>query len=165
MKALFIGGIKSGKSYSAEQYTLALGSDQKPHYLATTELLDEEMNERISLHRQQRGEDFITLEAPLDLYGVLKTAESPVLIECTTMWINNMLYHGQTKEQMIEHIEKVLALPNVLVFVHNDVGSGIIPDNALARQYVDISGAVSQLIASRCDEVYHCIAGIATRIK
>jgi adenosylcobinamide kinase/adenosylcobinamide-phosphate guanylyltransferase len=81
------------------------------------------------------------------------------------MWINNMLYHGRTKEQIIEHIEQVLALPNDLVFVHNDVGSGIIPDNALARQYVDISGAVSQLIASRCDEVYHCIAGIATRIK
>jgi len=165
MKALFIGGIKSGKSYSAEQYTLSLSGDKKPHYLATTELFDDEMNERISLHRRQRGEGFITLEAPLALYDTLKTADTPVLIECTTMWINNMLYHGHTKEQIIEHIEKVLDLPNDLVFVHNDVGSGIIPDNDLARQYVDISGAVSQLIASRCDEVFHCIAGIATRIK
>jgi len=165
MKALFIGGIKSGKSYSAEQYTLALGTVQKPYYLATTELLDDEMNERISLHRRQRGEGFITLEAPLELYEALENIKGPVLIECTTMWINNMLYHGRTKEQIIEHIDKVLTLPNELVFVHNDVGSGIIPDNALARQYVDISGAVSQLIASRCNEVYHCIAGIATRIR
>jgi len=165
MKALFIGGIKSGKSYSAEQYTLALSGAEKPYYLATTELLDDEMEERISLHRQQRGEGFITLEAPLELYDTLKSAERAVLLECTTMWINNMLYHNRTKEQIIEHIEKVLTLPGDLVFVHNDVGNGIIPDNALARQYIDISGTVSQLIARRCDEVYHCIAGIATRIK
>ena len=161
MKTLFIGGIKSGKSYRAEQYTLTLGSEAKPHYLATTELLDDEMNERISLHRQQRGEEFTTIEAPLELYEALENVKAPVLIECTTMWINNMLYHGQTKEQILEHIEKVLSLPGV----HNDVGSGVIPDNALARRYVDISGTVAQLIASRCDEVYHCIAGIATRIK
>ena len=165
MKTLFIGGIKSGKSYSAEQYTLALGSEEIPHYLATTELLDDEMNERISLHRRQRGEEFTTIEAPLDLCEALESVKAPVLIECTTMWINNMLYHGHTKEQILEHIEKVLSLPGDLVFVHNDVGSGVIPDNALARRYVDISGTVAQLIASRCDEVYHCIAGIATRIK
>lgn len=165
MKTLFIGGIKSGKSYNAEQYTLALGGDLKPCYLATTELLDDEMQERISLHQQQRLELFTTLEEPLDLLGAIKTLKSPVLIECTTMWVNNMLYHGRTKEQILEHINKVLTLPNEIVFVHNDVGAGIIPDNALARQYIDISGTLSQLIASHCDEVYHCIAGIATQIK
>lgn len=165
MKTLFIGGIKSGKSYSAEQYTLALAAGAKPVYLATTELLDDEMKERISLHQQQRLENFITLEEPMDLVGAVQTLESPVLIECITMWINNMLYHQKTKEQIIEHINSLLALPNEIVFVHNDVGAGIIPDNALARQYIDISGTVSQIIASQCDEVFHCIAGIATKIK
>ena len=165
MKALFIGGIKSGKSYSAEQYTLAIAADAKPVYLATTELLDDEMQERISLHQQQRLDNFITIEEPLDLYSAIQKCDGPILVECTTMWINNMLYHHRTKEQILEHITKVLTLPNDIIFVHNDVGAGIIPDNALARQYIDISGVVSQLIATQCDEVYHCIAGIATQIK
>ncbi|MDA3947208.1 MAG: bifunctional adenosylcobinamide kinase/adenosylcobinamide-phosphate guanylyltransferase [Helicobacteraceae bacterium] len=162
---LFIGGIKSGKSYHAEQYTKALQEGVKPYYLATTEFIDEELHERIAIHQQRREEHFATLEEPLDLYKVLRQCDGPVLVECTTMWINNMLYHGHTKEQIVEHMEQVLTLPNDLVFVHNDVGSGIIPDNALSRRYVDISGIVSQMIASQCDEVYHCIAGIATRIK
>ena len=166
MKALFIGGIKSGKSRQAEQYTRTLSQgSSKPCYLATTEFVDAEMQERIELHRQRRNEHFITLEAPLDLYTALQGCDAPVLVECTTMWINNMLYHNRSREEILEHIEKVLTLPGDLVFVHNDVGSGIIPDNALARLYADISGIVSQMIANRCDEVYHCIAGIAARIK
>ncbi len=165
MKALFIGGIKSGKSHHAEQYALALPTGTKPCYLATTEFIDDEMRARIRVHQERREARFDTLEAPLDLFETLLQCSQPVLIECTTMWINNMLYHGHTKEQIIEHIDSVLALPNDLVFVHNDVGSGIIPDNALARQYVDISGLIAQRIASACDEVFHCIAGIATRIK
>ena len=143
MKSLFIGGIKSGKSYNAEQYTLTLAGDAKPLYLATTELLDDEMQERISLHQQQRLDNFITIEEPLDLFSAIKKCHAPVLVECTTMWINNMLYHEKTKEQILEHINKVLTLPDEIVFVHNDVGAGIIPDNALARQYIDISGIVN----------------------
>ncbi len=166
MKALFIGGVKSGKSRSAELYIRALTQgSSKPFYLATTEFIDAEMQVRIELHRQRRDEHFTTLEEPLDIYAALQGCDTPVLIECTTMWINNMLYHDRSKKQIVEHIEKVLSLPNDLVFVHNDVGSGIIPDNALARRYADISGIVSQMIANRCDEVYHCIAGIAVRIK
>jgi adenosylcobinamide kinase/adenosylcobinamide-phosphate guanylyltransferase len=76
-----------------------------------------------------------------------------------------MLFHNKTKEQILEHISKLLTLPNDIIFVHNDVGAGIIPDNALARQYIDISGIVAQRIAAQCDEVYHCIAGIATHAK
>ncbi len=165
MKALFIGGIKSGKSFNAEQYILGITTEKKPYYLATTELLDEEMKVRIREHRQQRSERFINIEEPLELYKTLKELDAPVLIECTTMWINNMLYHNQNKEQILEHMDRVLALPQSIVFVHNDVGAGIIPDNALARQYIDISGVVAQKIARECDNVFHCIAGIATKIK
>jgi adenosylcobinamide kinase/adenosylcobinamide-phosphate guanylyltransferase len=81
------------------------------------------------------------------------------------MWLNNMLFHDRSEEEILEHIDTVLALPNDIVFVHNDVGSGIIPDNALARRFADLSGVVAQRIAAECDEVYHCVAGLATRIK
>ena len=165
MKALFIGGIKSGKSYSAEQYTKALQADRKPYYLATTEFIDEEIQQRIDVHQGRRESSFTTIEEPLELYRAIQKCDGPVLVECTTMWINNMLFHNKTKEQILEHITKVLTLPNDIIFVHNDVGAGIIPDNALARQYIDISGIVSQRIAQQCDEVYHCIAGIPTKIK
>lgn len=165
MKTLFIGGVKSGKSSLAERYILEHSPNIKPLYLATTEFVDEEMQIRIQQHKQRRYETFTTVEIPLDIHGAIENSKGTVLIECTTMWINNMLFHKQTKEQIINHISAVLKLPNTIVFVHNDVGAGIIPDNALARAYVDISGTVSQMIASECDEVYHCVAGIATKIK
>jgi len=86
-------------------------------------------------------------------------------VECVSMWINNMLYHGFTFEDMKNELNKILELDKSVVFVLNDVSSGVIPDNELAREFVDISGKLSQLIASGCDEVYHTIAGIGARIK
>lgn len=163
-KTLFIGGIKSGKSLNAQNYILALSS-KKPIYLATTEFVDNEMQERISAHKQSRSDDFKTIEEPIKIYNTIAKCDSAVLVECVSMWINNMLYHGFTFADMKEELEKILELDKTVVFVLNDVGSGVIPDNALAREFVDISGKLSQLIASRCDEVYHTIAGISTRIK
>lgn len=164
MKALFIGGIKSGKSLHAEQYSLR-HSKLPPIYLATTEFIDTEMKERIELHKLQRSENFLTLEEPLNLLEAIRPLKTLILIECTSMWINNMLYHGFKYEDIQEHIQKLLALPQDIIFVLNDVGSGIIPDNALAREYVDISGKVAQILGKNCDAVFHCIAGIATKIK
>ena len=164
MKALFIGGIKSGKSINAQNHALALASD-KPIYLATTEFIDEEMKLRVDAHKKQREESFITLEEPLKLYEKISTCQDAVLVECLSMWINNMLYHGFDYEAMKSELTKVLALENDMVFVLNDVGAGIIPENKLAREFIDISGKLSQLVASHCDEVYHTIAGISTRIK
>lgn len=163
-KSLFIGGIKSGKSLNAQNYILALSSE-KPIYLATTEFIDKEMQERIKAHKQSRSDDFETIEEPLKIYNIIAACDNAVLVECVSMWINNMLYHGFTFADMKEELEKILALDKEVVFVLNDVGSGVISDNALARQFVDISGKLSQLIASKCDEVYHTIAGISTRIK
>ncbi len=165
MKTLFIGGIKSGKSMNAQEY-IVKNSNVKPIYLATTEFIDEEMQKRVDEHIKNRGGDFITIEEPLTLYSIIKTNNKPVLVECVSMWINNMLYHGFELKEMKEEIIKVLNLEQqTIVFVLNDVGAGIIPDNPLAREFIDISGKLSQLIASRCDEVYHTIAGISTRIK
>ncbi|HUH43051.1 MAG TPA: bifunctional adenosylcobinamide kinase/adenosylcobinamide-phosphate guanylyltransferase [Sulfurimonas sp.] len=163
-KSLFIGGIKSGKSLNAQNYILT-SSSQKPIYLATTEFIDKEMQERIYAHKQSRSDDFKTIEEPLKIYNIISKCDSAVLVECVSMWINNMLYHGFTFADMKEELEKILALDKEVVFVLNDVGSGVISDNVLAREFVDISGKLSQLIASKCDEVYHTIAGISTRIK
>ena len=164
MKTLFIGGVKSGKSRHAEGYALGL-SENPPLYLATSEPFDEEMKARIERHRLMRSECFVSREEPLDLLCIVEPAAAPVLIECVTVWMNNMLHHGFAKEDIYEQVDTLLGLDRDIVFVLNDVGTGIIPDNALAREFVDISGVVAQKLGSGCDEVYHCIAGIATRIK
>ena len=164
MKTLFIGGIKSGKSINAQNY-IVKNSTTKPTYLATTEFIDKGMLKRINEHKENRGDTFSTTEEPLRIYEAIRTNKNPVLVECVSMWINNMLYHGFNYEDMKKELTKVLELDQTIVFILNDVGSGIIPDNALSREFVDISGKLSQLIASGCDEVYHTIAGISTRIK
>lgn len=164
MKALFIGGIKSGKSLHAEAFALK-HSKLPPVYLATTEFIDEEMKERIDLHKLQRSENFLTLEEPMNLLEAVRPLKTLVLLECTSMWINNMLYHGFKDKDIKEHLEKLLCLPQDIVFVLNDVGAGVIPDNALAREYVDISGKSAQILGKNCDSVFHCIAGICTKIK
>ena len=164
MKTLFIGGIKSGKSLNAQNYILK-HSLKKPIYLATTEFIDEEMMKRVDEHIKNRADDFITFEEPLKLYEAISTSKDAVLVECLSMWINNMLYHGFDFEDMKKELTEVLKLKQRVVFVLNDVGSGIIPDNKLAREFIDISGKLSQLVATQCDEVYHTIAGISTRIK
>ena len=164
MKALFIGGIKSGKSFLAEQYAIK-NAKIKPIYLATTEFIDSEMSERILSHKKQRKNSFTTLEEPLKLSNIISQSDDLVLIECLSMWINNMLYHGFDFSDIREEIKNIIKQEKDVVFVLNDVGSGIIPDNELARKYIDISGKISQVVARECDEVFHVIAGIGTKIK
>jgi len=164
MKTLFIGGIKSGKSFLAEEYVLK-NAQTKPIYLATTEFIDSELDERIKAHKAQRQDSFITLEEPLRLHEVISQNSELILVECLSMWINNMLYHEFDYSDIKKEIEAILREGKDVVFVLNDVGSGIIPDNELARKYIDISGKISQLVAKGCDEVFHVIAGIGTKIK
>lgn len=164
MKTLFIGGIKSGKSRNAETYIKKL-TNKKPLYLATTQLIDDEMQKRIEQHQQQRADDFITVEEALHLREKIALQEGAVLVECLSMWINNMLYHEKTYDQMKAEIASIMELKQDIVFVINDVSCGIIPENRLARQFVDINGKLSQMVAQKCDEVYHVVAGISTQIK
>ena len=164
MKALFIGGIKSGKSLHAEQFTLKY-SKLPPVYLATTEFIDEEMKERIEAHKLQRSQQFLTVEEPLNLLEAIRPMKTVILVECISMWINNMLHHGFEYEDILHQIQKLLELPHDIIFVQNDVGAGVIPDNALSRKYVDISGKISQVLGQHCPNVFHVIAGISTQIK
>lgn len=164
MKALFVGGIKSGKSKNAERYTLQC-SKAKPIYLATTECLDEEMQAKIAKHREERADDFITLEEPLKLSQAIMNTDAVVLVECMSMWINNMLYHNHTEQDIFDEVSTMMQLGRDIVFVLNDVGASVVSDNQLARKFVDINGRVSQMIAQDCDEVFHTIAGISRKIK
>ena len=164
MKALFIGGIKSGKSKNAEEYVLK-HSKKKPFYLATTEFFDDEMSMKVKKHQTQRGDKFITIEESLQLSKVIKSQDSIILVECVSMWINNMLYHGFSEEDMINQIKELSSRHVDIVFVINDVGCCVVSDNALVRKFVDINGRISQLLASTCQEVYNTVAGINVKIK
>jgi len=163
MKALFIGGIKSGKSKNAELYTLK-HSKTKPTYLATTEFFDDEMKEKVHKHKLQRGNNFETIEEPLKLSEIKTNEGSMILVECVSMWINNMLYHELNEDDMIKEIELLLSNNNI-VFVINDVSCSVVSDNKLVRKFVDINGRISQLLASKCDEVFNTVAGISVKIK
>ena len=163
-QALFYGGIKSGKSRLAESYTLQHTS-QKPIYLATTEFIDEEMHKRIAIHKQRRQADFITVEEPLDIANIIDKQNSTVLLECVSMWINNMLYHNKTLEDMLLQLQQIAKSDNYVICVMNDVSRSVIAENKLVREFVDCSGIIAQFIAKEADEVYTIDAGIKVRIK
>ncbi len=162
MKTLFIGGMKSGKSCLAEHYILGCCPNTKPYYLATTEFMDGEMQARIRVHQQRRADKFINLEAPIKLLDTLQHCQQPVLVECVSMWLNNLLYHEVSATAILQELEAVMQLPVDLVLVHNEVGLGVIPDNALARQFVDLSGKAAQIMGQGCNEVYFCSAGCSS---
>ena len=165
MKTLFIGGVKSGKSRLAEAYILERAVANKPYYLATTEFLDDEMQARVRIHQQRRKDSFITLEESIKLFDALVKCQRPVLIECVSMWLNNLLYHQTPEADILEELEAVLKLSPDMVLVHNEVGLGVIADNPLARQFIDLSGKAAQLMGHYCDEVFFCSAGLKMRMK
>jgi adenosylcobinamide kinase/adenosylcobinamide-phosphate guanylyltransferase len=165
MKTLFIGGVKSGKSRLAEAYILEQAGTDRPYYLATTEFFDDEMQARVCIHQQRRKDSFITLEEPVKLFDALEKCQRPVLIECMSMWLNNLLYHRIPEADILQELEAVMQLPCTLVLVHNEVGLGVIADNSLARQFVDLSGKAAQIMGQYCNEVYFCSAGLKIRMK
>lgn len=165
LRILVTGGIKSGKSRYAETLALQIAS-QPPLYLATTEpMADPEMKQRIAQHQQQRGDRFVTCEEGLWLSQVLPKTPTLVLVECLTMWLNNLLFHEQEDSIAFRELEQLWSTPHDFVFVLNEVGLGIIPDNPLARRFVDLSGRVGQWLGSRCHQVYFCAAGIPLQLK
>jgi len=162
LKILYIGGQKSGKSSLAENKILEI-SEKKPYYIATYDnsFGDIEMKKRIDCHLARRSDKFITIEEPLDLDKVIKEGES-YLVDCLSMWIMNTLNSNKDYKMMLK---KVLEIDANIVFVLNDVNSGIIPDNSLSREYIDTSGIVGQIVAQSCDEVYQVIVGLQKRLK
>ncbi|MCF7965078.1 MAG: bifunctional adenosylcobinamide kinase/adenosylcobinamide-phosphate guanylyltransferase [Methylobacter tundripaludum] len=165
MKTLFIGGIKSGKSRLAEAHILEQAATDKPCYLATNEVFDDEMQARIRVHQQRREDLFVTIEEPVKLFETLQKCRGPVLVECVSMWLNNQLYYQIPEADILQELEAVLQLTCDMVLVHNEVGLSVIADNRLARQFVDLSGKAAQLMGQHCDQVFFCSAGLKIKMK
>ncbi|MFC4624907.1 bifunctional adenosylcobinamide kinase/adenosylcobinamide-phosphate guanylyltransferase [Daeguia caeni] len=164
---LVLGGARSGKSSFAEK--LVLKSALQPVYLATAQALDHEMHERIAHHRQQRGAMWQTVEEPIDLVSALmrhSTAENHILVDCLTLWITNlMMQELDIATQINVLIEALPKLAGPVVFVSNEVGLGIVPDNRLSREFRDQAGFLHQKVAAIADEVYFMAAGLSLKMK
>lgn len=162
---LVLGGARSGKSRHAESL---LGALPPPWvYVATAQALDEEMRRRIAAHRARRPSGWITVEAPIDVAGAIAHhAEAPMLVDCLTLWLSNLLLGGCDADAAIADLAAALqhrCVPTVLVA--NEVGLGIVPDNALAREFRDRAGLLNQGLAARADQVLFMVAGLPMRIK
>jgi adenosylcobinamide kinase/adenosylcobinamide-phosphate guanylyltransferase len=161
---LITGGARSGKSQYAERRADEMGGRQL--YVATAEAKDEAMAKRIADHRQRRDKHWHTIEEPLALTEALLTQRGKTdcaLVDCLTLWISNLLirYDEEYAAQKIEELMKKLAeLDFHLIFVTNEVGCGIVPDNPLARKFRDLAGWTNQLIAQAADEVILMVAGM-----
>jgi adenosylcobinamide kinase / adenosylcobinamide-phosphate guanylyltransferase len=166
---LITGGARSGKSKYAEERAVPLGS--RPLYVATAEAKDDEMAQRIAAHQKRRGSAWITVEEPVELTETLlawRGRTDCALVDCLTLWLSNILFRGDGN-QLEEKVEAlVLALPQLdfsVVFVANEVGAGIVPDNPLARKFRDLAGWANQRIASLSSEVVLMVAGIPMTVK
>lgn len=162
---LVTGGARSGKSRYAE--TLLRARPGPWHYIATAEAWDDEMRDRIARHRADRGPDWITHEAPLDLAGRLAgIREGAVLIDCATLWLTNHLLAGHDPEAEGLILTAALARASVpVIVVSNEVGWSIVPDNALARQFRDAQGRLNQQLAATAGLVVAVIAGLPLVLK
>ena len=163
---LITGGARSGKSVRAEARATAFAG--KPVYIATAEALDAEMRERIAKHRARRGHEWIEHETPLELVPALKATDGggARLVDCLTLWLSNLM-HAQRdwSQEAAQLVEALRAQKSPVVLVTNEVGLGIVPDNALARQFRDAAGTMNQMIAQAADEVEFVVAGLPMRVK
>lgn len=160
------GGARSGKSAHAERLASALSAPWT--YIATAQAFDDEMRERIALHRGRRDEGWSTLEAPLDLSGALQAVDEgrPVVVDCLTLWLTNHMLAEHDLDAECRRLEQVLARPRGQWFVvSNEVGMGIVPDNALARRFRDEAGRLNQRVAAIANRVIFMVAGIPMQVK
>jgi len=162
--SLVLGGARSGKSAYAEGLIRAFPAPWV--YVATAQAFDDEMKERIAHHRARRGEGWITLETPLDLAGALETNTRPVLVDCLTLWLTNiMLADRDVAAETGKLLAAAQASKGPAVLVANEVGLGIVPDYALARAFRDRAGRLNQEIARVASRVVFMAAGLPLILK
>lgn len=167
---LVIGGCRSGKSSFALDY--ANKHFRQKVFLATSQALDNEMEQRIKKHREARGPDWATVEEPAELTKVLASLNTDydvILIDCLTMWISNLLMAGEGEEEILSRAEQLVEFmrktPQSIIAVSNEVGTGIVPENKLARVFRDIVGLANQMVAACSDIVVMTVAGLPQVIK
>jgi adenosylcobinamide kinase / adenosylcobinamide-phosphate guanylyltransferase len=163
---LVIGGARSGKSAFAE--SLVLGSGRARRYVATAEARDDEMRARIARHRRERGDGWMTVEAPLQLPEALAQVgrDEVVLLDCATLWLTN---HLLADHDLVAETGKLIAALTTcvapVVIVSNETGWGIVPENALARRFRDEQGRLNQRLAAEAGLVVTVIAGLPMVLK
>jgi adenosylcobinamide kinase/adenosylcobinamide-phosphate guanylyltransferase len=160
---LILGGARSGKSRLAEAWVM-----RRPPpwtYIATAEAFDDEMVARIAAHRARRPEGWITREAPRDLPERLAATTGPVLVDCLTLWLSNLLLAEADLEHAADALVDALDRPEVTVLVANEVGLSIVPDNVLARRFRDAAGVLNQRLAALADRVIFTVAGLPIVLK
>ena len=168
---LIIGGCRSGKS----SHALALGEQSCGRtnlFVATCQPHDTEMAARIKRHQQERGDHWHTVETPLNPEHVVQS-QGPgadiLLIDCLTLWISNLMMAHEADADVLAAVnrlyESILAPPCPIILVTNEVGMGIVPENAMARRFRDLTGWCNQKMASACHQVIWMVAGIAVPVK
>jgi adenosylcobinamide kinase/adenosylcobinamide-phosphate guanylyltransferase len=164
MITLVTGGARSGKTRFALQ-----GNDSKEPrtYIATAELLDDEMRQRATNHRKERGAGWRTVEEPYDVADHLKTLTGLVIVDCLTLWLSNWLLRdeGQLEQHIADLCAALHATAADVIAISNEVGCSIVPENALARRFRDLSGLMNQRVAEVADHVFLMVAGIPLQVK
>ncbi|MCG8344093.1 MAG: bifunctional adenosylcobinamide kinase/adenosylcobinamide-phosphate guanylyltransferase [Chlorobiales bacterium] len=169
-KVIYVtGGARSGKSKfaldCAAQYT-------KRAFLATAEPFDEEMAERVKLHREERGNGFLTIEEPVHIERALINLPEEidvVIVDCLTVWAGNLMHRLGSNQAIMSHVDRLLdALQNPpcnCILVSNEVGMGIVPDNTVAREFRDIAGTINQKVANVSTEAWLLCSGLPVKLK
>ncbi len=165
---LVLGGARSGKSTYAEALIESAGGGV---YLATAEARDQEMTDRIATHQDRRGDMWRTVEEPVNLCSALDRAaeiapEEPVLVDCLTLWLSNLMGADKDIDQEVSRlVEKLRKFDAPVILVSNEVGLGIVPENALARSFRDAAGRLNQQAAAVAESVVFVAAGLPLCLK
>lgn len=170
---LILGGSRSGKSELAEAKAAEY---ERVAYLATSPVTDPEMAERIRMHQERRPDGWRTIEEQLAVGKAVADAASEfdcILLDCLTLWISNMLlapeFENATDEEILDEVRELCLGVSTgdadVIVVSNEVGCGIVPDNAISRRFRDLVGWANQIVAEQADEVYLVTAGIAQQLK
>jgi len=169
MIELILGGARSGKSRFAEE--LAISSGKQKYYIATALAHDEEMRARIKIHQERRTTGWKNIEEPFALANALQKydhTEHCLLVDCLTLWVNNLLHSPAKDHWQQEKNNLIKTLPNFqgrIIFVSNEVGSGIVPTGKVSRDFVDELGWLHQDLAKLSQRVTLVVAGLPTILK
>jgi len=159
------GGSRSGKSSHA--LTLARRYGPRRGFLATAQAFDDEMRHRIRKHQEERADEFVTVEEPIDLASTVQRVEEELdvlVVDCLTLWLSNVML-AESELDMAAQLDVMAESPLPCVLVTNEVGCGIVPENALARAFRDRAGILNQQAMERAVEAYWTIFGAALRLK
>jgi len=167
---LVTGGARSGKSRYAIE--LAKGIGGRGAFLATCEIKDDEMRERVAIHKKARPKEWQTIEEPLDVeekLAAMKGKCDVLILDCLTLYISNLLMAGSSHKEIEEKIKGLIetakSMDYTVIVVTNEVGSGIVPPDPMARRFRDLTGLANQAVALEANEVYLVVSGIPIKIK